>query len=262
MTTTLIRRAGALTLVAATTAALTGCAGVLGAKMTYNDTVQKKITEIRIDGDSGDVNIKTAAVDETTITRLVRHSSNPEASYRLDGTVLTIDTDCGHNCSVSYEIKAPAGVAVSGELHSGDVALDGVGATDLQVTSGNVTAHNTVGAVKLRATSGDVDVFDSKAAVTAQVTSGNVRAMNAAGPVDIKATSGDVQVKMAVVQPVRAHASSGNVDVIVPPGSYKIVTDTGSGDESVAGLTNDPSSSTLIDARAGSGDVSVTAAAA
>src|SRR5690349_5955644 len=105
MTTTLIRRAAVLALIAASTTALTGCAGVIGAKMTYDDTLKAKITDIVLTGGAGDVVVTTSEVDETTIHRVIRRSTNPGESFKLDGTTLTIDTSCGMNCSVSYEIN-------------------------------------------------------------------------------------------------------------------------------------------------------------
>jgi DUF4097 and DUF4098 domain-containing protein YvlB len=264
MTTTLIRGAGVLAVIAATTTALTGCAGVLGARMTYDDTVQAKISEIVLGGGndgSGDVKISTAAVNETTIKRIVRNSSNPGESYRVTGTSLTIDTSCGDNCSVTYEIQAPAGVAVRGELRSGDVALDGTGTTDLTVTSGDLLVRNATGPVQLHATSGDIQVLDAKNSVKVKSTSGDIKAINVAGAVDLSVTSGDITAQLAGANSVTAKTTSGDVNVIVPPGSYRIATHTGSGDAGVHGITSDPSAKNVIDVRTGSGDVNVTAAA-
>jgi hypothetical protein len=261
MTTTLIRRAGVFALIAATTTTLTGCAGVLGARMTYNDTEQAKVTEVALSGRSGDVIITTGAVQQTTIKRVVRGSSNPGESYRMTGSTLNLDTSCGPDCQVSYEIQAPAGVAVRGKLTSGGVALDGVGATDVELTSGNVSVRNATGAVRVHTTSGDIDVLGAKGAVTAQSTSGNVHALNAGGAVDVSATSGDVDVKITAPNSVHAEATSGSVNVVVPQGSYKISTDTGSGETSLHGLTSDPTATNVIDVRTRSGDVGVIAAA-
>jgi hypothetical protein len=261
MTTTLIRRAGVLALIAATTTTLTGCAGVLGATMTYNDTEQAKITEIVLTGDSGDVQITSAAVNATTIKRIVRRSSNPEESYKIVGTTLNIDTSCGHNCSVSYEIQTPPGVGVRGEVHSGDLGLTGMGTTDVRVSSGDIMIKEATGPVAAQATSGDIDVTGATGTVTVKATSGDVRAMNVTGPVDAQVTSGDLTVKLATPNSVTATASSGNVDVIVPSGAYRINADTGSGDESVNGLTNNPAAKYLIDVRTGSGDATVSATA-
>lgn len=261
MTSTLIRRTGVLALTAATTVTLTGCAGVLGARMTYDDTEKAKITEIVVTGSGGDVLIRTAAVAETSIKRVIRRSSNPDASYQLSGSTLTIDTSCGHNCSVQYEIVAPAGVAVRGELGSGDISLDGVGATDVGVRSGDLVINNATGPVQASATSGDVTVTGSTAAVRADAKSGDVRVMNVTGPVVAKVASGDLDVKLTTANSVTAEANSGDVNVIVPKDTYQIRTDTNSGDASVHGLTNDASSKNVLDLKASSGDVTVTAAA-
>ena len=183
------KRAAALAIVAATTTALTGCAGVVGARMTFNDTEKVKITEIRLTGGHGDVLVKTAAVSETTIQRVVRRNTDPGESYRLAGSALLIDTSCGHDCSVSYEITAPAGVAVKGELRSGDVHLSGVGTTDLKLTSGDLSVENATGPVKLRATSGDIRILGAQSSVDVQSTSGDIEAMELAGPAVLKLTS-------------------------------------------------------------------------
>ncbi|WP_030438551.1 DUF4097 family beta strand repeat-containing protein [Actinoplanes subtropicus] len=259
MTTTLIRRAGVLALIATTTAGLSGCAGVIGAKMTYDDTEKGKITDIVLAGGGGDVTVTTAPVTETTIRRVVRQASNPGTPYQLQGTTLTLDTICGMHCSVSYEIKTPPGVKVHGRLGSGDIRLDSVADTDLELTSGDLTVTNATGPVQVRATSGDIHVNDAKSSVKVQSTSGDIEALNAAGPVDVRVTSGDVQVSLAAPNSVTAHATSGDVTVNVPgDGKYKLVTSHGSGDLSIQGLENDSSAKNVIDVRTGSGDVNVT----
>ncbi|MGK5684966.1 DUF4097 family beta strand repeat-containing protein [Actinoplanes sp. URMC 104] len=259
MTTTVTRRAAALVLIAATATTLTGCAGVLGASMTYDDTEKAKITDIRLDGDSGDVRIRTANVTETSIKRVIRRSTDPEASYRVEGSTLVIDTSCGRTCQVSYEIVAPAGVKVGGELRSGDIALEGVGDTDLKLTSGDVIVTDATGSVKLRGTSGDVRVVRAKA-VDVQSTSGDISAIDVAGPARLKVTSGDINAELATAASVTAQTTSGDVRVQVPEGRYKITTHTGSGDAAVQGITNDPAAKNELDLRTGSGDAIVTAA--
>jgi hypothetical protein len=258
MTTSLIRRAGVLALIATTAAGLSGCAGVIGAKLTYDDTEKGKITDIVLAGGGGEVTVSTGPVTETTIRRVVHQATNPGKSYQLQGTTLTLDTICGINCSVSYAIKTPPGVKVHGQLGSGDLHLDGVADTDLQLTSGDLTVTNATGPVQVRATSGDIHVNDAKSSVKVQSTSGDIEALNAGGPVDVRVTSGDVQVSLAVPNSVTAHTTSGDVTVSVPQdGKYKVMTSHGSGDVTVNGLASDASSKNVIDVRAGSGDVTV-----
>lgn len=257
MTTTLIRRAGILALIAATTAGLTGCAGVIGAKMTYDDTEKGKITDIVLAGGAGDVTVTTAAVDETTIRRVVRRSTNPGESYHLDGTTLNIDTSCGIDCSVSYEIKTPPGVKVHGKERSGDIRLDGVADTDIELTSGDLLINNATGPVQVKGTSGDIRVLGALSSVKIKATSGEIEALDAAGPVNVDITSGDVHVSLVKPNSVTAHATSGDMTVSVPDGKYKLVTHAGSGDVTTDGMENDATSKNVIDVRVGSGDVTV-----
>jgi hypothetical protein len=262
MTPRLARRVGALTIIAATTVALAGCGGV-GAKLTFNDTEKVKITEIDLAGHSGDVMVKTSAINETRITRIIRKNGDPGQSYRLDGSVLHLNTDCGMNCSVSYQIETPPGVAVTGTLSSGDIGLTGVASADVTVTSGDVNVHGATGAVKIRATSGDIDVIGAGGPVTLQATSGNLRAIDVAGgPVTARVTSGDVQLKIDKATSVTAEATSGNVQLMVPGGAYQVHARAGSGDTNVGGgIIADTASKNVLDLTAGSGDVTVTAAA-
>jgi hypothetical protein len=258
MTTTLFRRAGVLALVVAATTTLTGCAGVIGARMTYHDTEKTKITDIVVGGETGDVVITTGPVTETTITRIVQRSSNPGESYRLDGTTLTIDASCSMRCSVSYEIKTAPGVTVRGRLGSGDMRLSAVGATDIEVGSGDLTVTDATGPVKVRTTSGELKVLEAKGTVDAEANSGDLQVIHAGGAVTAKVDSGDANVVLSTPNSVTAEAGSGDVNVTVPQGSYKLITETGSGDVTLQGLENDPSAKNVINVQVGSGDVNVT----
>ncbi|GAA0548879.1 hypothetical protein GCM10010172_33500 [Paractinoplanes ferrugineus] len=257
MTSTLIRRAAVLALVAASTTALTGCAGVIGAKMTYDDTEKGKITDIVLTGGGGDVTITSGAVAETSVRRVIRRSSNPGSPYKLDGTTLTIDTTCGRNCSVSYEITTPAGVNVRGQERSGDIRLKGVGSTDLQLTSGDVLVSGATGPVSIKATSGDIQVTDAKSSVKVHSTSGDVQATRVVGPVDLQVTSGDMHVELTAPNSVTAKATSGDVWVAVPESKYRVTADSRSGDERLEGLSSDATATNVIDVRVTSGDITV-----
>ena len=261
MTTKLARRAGILAIVVASTTALTGCSGVVGAKMTFNDTEKVKITQIRLSGGHGDVLVRTAAVTETTIQRVVRRNADPGESYRLDGSALVVNTSCGPDCSVAYEITAPVGVAVQGELRSGDVQLTDVGAVDLRLTSGDLDVQGPTGAVRVRATSGDIRVVNATSAVDVQSTSGDIVAEEVAGPVTLKVTSGDVNAALTTANSVTAQTTSGDVQVRVPTGSYRVAATTGSGDAVVQGLVSDPTAKNVINVRTASGDALVRATA-
>ena len=258
MTTTLPHRVGALC-VAVTAAALTAACGGIGARLTFTDTEKSKVTEIAMQGGSGDVTVHTAAVTQTTITRVVQHSSDPGPSYRMEGTVLRIDTSCGPDCTVSYDITAPAGVAVTGGLTSGDIRLTDVRTANVTLTSGDIEVHGATAGVTARSRSGDMGVTGVKGAVTLEAGSGDVRAVDLAGPVTARTNSGDIDVTLTEPANVTVEGSSGDVRVSVPAGAYRVRADTGSGDANV-GIDNDPTATNMLDIRTRSGDVTVATA--
>ena len=262
MTPTLARRAGALTLIAATTIAVAACGSGGSAKLTFSETAKVKTTAIDLTGRSGGVTVTTLPISETRITRVVRRSSDPGRSYRFEGTVLHLDTNCGPDCSVSYQIEAPTGVSVTGRLNSGDISLSGVGSADVAVTSGDIAIDGATGTVKAMSTSGTVSAANTHGPVTLQATSGDLRGTNlAGGPVKVRVTSGDVDLGVAVATSVTAETASGDVHVSVPAGSYRVRAQIGSGNTHIDGVTNDPSATNILDLHAGSGDVTVTAGA-
>ena len=218
-----------------------------------------KVDRIVLDGTSGDVTVRTSAIAETRITRIVRSGSDPQAGYTLTGTQLHLSGDCGPDCSVSYLIEAPAGVGVTGELTSGSMTLTGVASADVHAASGDLEIRGATGPVKARTESGDVTVADSAGAATLGSSSGDVHAINVGGAVDAMASSGNIDVQLTAPASIRAIASSGNVDVIVPAGGYQLRTNTSSGDATVQGVTDDPKAKNVLSLTASSGDISVTA---
>jgi DUF4097 and DUF4098 domain-containing protein YvlB len=152
-------------------------------------------------------------------------------------------------------------VAVRGQLGSGDVRLDGLGAIDLEITSGDLLVQDATGPVQIRATSGDIRVVGAKSTVKVRSSSGDVQALDAGGAVDAQVTSGDLTVRLAVPASVIAQASSGDVSVTVPRGSYKLTAQADSGDVDTHGMVSDATSKNVIDARTSSGDVNVTSGA-
>lgn len=244
---------------AASLIALAGCDGVVGAKMTFDDSEQVKVTEIVLTGGNADVLVTTGTAAETRIQREVRGSTDPGPSYQLAGTVLTLASDCGSGCSTSYQIEAPAGVTVRGEVRSGDVQLERVGPVDLKVTSGDVGVLQATGRVKVRATSGDL-LVDGAPEAELECTSGDLSALDVAGPITARSSSGDMMLSTSEPASVTASVISGDLAVTVPAGSYRVRTDTSSGDEMVdPAIDIDPKATHLLDLRARSGDLNVMA---
>lgn len=251
-------RAIALVLAAASVAALAGCDGAVGAKMTFDDTEKTKVTDIVLDGGGGDVTVTTGNVTETHIKRTVRGGNGSGPTYKIDGGTLTLPTDCGFNCHMEYEVTAPAGVKVTGQLRSGGVSLTDVGAVDLTLTSGDVMIDGATAPVRIKATSGNVSVSGAPG-VTLEATSGDLEARDITGPVDARVTSGNLDLELSKPASVTASVTSGDLTLTVPRGSYQLKQRTADGDATVEGITDDPKAANVLDLRARSGNLTVSA---
>jgi hypothetical protein len=239
--------------------ALAGCDGVANARLDFSSTEKVAITEIRVRGGSGDVTVRgSGPAGEFRIDRVVRYrGTEPGRTYRLAGTVLHIETDCGRSCSVSYDIAAPPGVAVRGDNGSGDMTLSDVSAVDINVGSGNISVANSAGDVAVEAGSGDITVKAVGGDLTAETGSGTVDARGLMGAVaTVRAGSGDLTVVRERPGGVTVSTGSGNIEVLVPDGRYRVDATTDSGDRNV-GIADDPGATDVIRIESGSGDVTV-----
>ncbi|WP_027941422.1 DUF4097 family beta strand repeat-containing protein [Amycolatopsis taiwanensis] len=170
-----------------------------------NREVSQQIRTVRFDVDSGDVMIQTGPVAATTIHQRFHYNRDavPGDAFTVDGDELVL-SDCGHNCSVDFEVTVPAGTAVTGELTSGDVRLRNTGPVDVSATSGDVDVSlRTAQDIRVRVTSGDVRVIvpPGRYHVSGSSTSGDRQIdvpTDVSGPVlDISTTSGDATVHTA-----------------------------------------------------------------
>ncbi|MET0419163.1 MAG: DUF4097 family beta strand repeat-containing protein [Actinoplanes sp.] len=237
---------------------LAGCDNLSFRRLDYDDTEAAKITTIRVLPGSGDVIVRgTGSVGEARIKRVVRYQGGePKARYEIKGNELVLDTDCGDRCSVSYEVTVPEGVALQGESGSGDVELSKVGAVELRLGSGDVRIAGASGAVGVETGSGDIEVSEVSGAVRLRAGSGDVNARRLGGTADAEAGSGNVIVELDKPASARVHASSGDVTLLVPAGSYRVRSSTGSGDATIT-VADDPAASLVLDGSAGSGDVTI-----
>ncbi|MFC8847355.1 MULTISPECIES: DUF4097 family beta strand repeat-containing protein [unclassified Micromonospora] len=246
-----------------TTAALillAGCDNLSLRRLDFDDVESTRIARVTVLPGSGDVTVVgSGPAGQVRIKRVLRyHGDQPEARYEIRGDELVLDTDCGDRCSISYEVTAPEGVAVSGETGSGNVVLSRVGEVDFRLDSGNLEITRATGPVRAEASSGNVEVDDVRGPATLRASSGDVTGSRLGGQVDAEADSGNVTVELAAPASVRAHAASGDVDLVVPAGRYRVRSDVDSG-EAELGIVDDPGASLLLDVATESGNVSVTA---
>jgi Toastrack DUF4097 len=258
-------------LAAVTLAAAAGC-NLVYDTLTDGAVNNTAVTEIRIEGGSGNVVvIPDAGVTGVDLRRTVRYRGAkpaPADTYRIEGGVVTVSTSCAgasRDCSASYELRVPprgtgAGVAVTGSDGSGDVTLTGVGRVDVKIGSGNLEVTDAAGAVTATSGSGNTRLTNVAGDVSITASSGNVSGRDLSGDqVTVRVSSGDVTLAVPGTNNVTAHTSSGNIDVTVPDHSCQVVAHADSGNTRVR-VTSDPTSAHKLDLTTGSGDITVKAA--
>jgi len=219
-----------------------------------------RVSDIRIERGSGNVRIRADdAVNGVDVRRSVRYRSDeaPKESARIEGSTLTLDLDCGNDCSVSYEVRLPRGANVRGENGSGNIELDGVGAVVVRVDSGIIDLDGASGAAVLDAGSGNIAIRRVAGTVEATTDSGNIEGRDLGGPaIRIAAGSGNIDLDYAGTGSLEARTDSGNITVRVPDGACRVSADADSGKTTV-GVTTISAGTCTVSAHAGSGNVTI-----
>jgi hypothetical protein len=255
------RRAAHAALAVGSAAALVlvaGCGPLSMRRLDFDTTESAAVSRVVVRPGSGDVTVRgTGPTDQVRIKRVLRyHGDQPDARHEVIGDELVLETECGARCSVSYEVTVPPGTAVRGEGGSGTIDLAVVGEVDLRLGSGDVLVKRAAGAVRVETGSGSVEVDDVRGPATLRASSGDISGRALAGQVDAEAGSGSVTVELSTPVSARAHADSGDVELIVPAGRYRVRAGTRTGETEVQ-IANDPTSSLLLDVGAQSGNVTV-----
>ncbi|MBQ0896186.1 DUF4097 family beta strand repeat protein [Micromonospora sp. U56] len=243
---------------AATVILAAGCDTLSFRRLDFDHTEAVRISTVTVRPGAGDVVVRaTGPATEVRIKRVLRYQGDqPRTTYEVRGDELVLDAECGPRCSVSYEVTAPEGVRVRGETGSGNVELSRVGVVELALGSGNIRVAGATGPVRAATGSGNIEVEDVAAPVELRASSGDITGLRLRGQVNAEAESGNVTIELDEPASARAHASSGDVEVLVPAGRYRVRSSTGSGDSDL-GVPNDPGASLVLDLSTGSGNVRV-----
>ena len=183
---------------------------------------------------AGDVEIETAAAEETSV-ELEAHGRDADelerdaeisVRRRGDGYEVVVEADerrgglfRGRSGEYRVRIAAPDGVEVDAKLASADIAGRGrYGALDIDVASGDVQFQEVTGEAKVNTASGDVQIR-SVGSAHVNSASGDVQIGSATGPVSANTASGDVQIGSVTRGEVKVQSASGDVQVGVAKGS-------------------------------------------
>ncbi|WP_232376437.1 DUF4097 family beta strand repeat-containing protein [Amycolatopsis aidingensis] len=222
------------------------------------DTVAEQVNSVEIDNASGDIAITVADVAETTVRQTFSYRfGKPEDTFSITEGELYLG-DCGWWCSVEYEVVLPRAAAVTGDLSSGALTLEGVASADVHGSSGDVRVRDVDGPVRVDVSSGDVELTDIGKEITVDTSSGNIIGRDLRGAVTAEASSGDITLALTAAGDVRADASSGNIELTVPAGEYRVEGESNAGDRRIE-VGRDSAAAHLLRLDTSSGDVTVKA---
>ena len=135
------------------------------------------------------------------------------------------------------------------------MVVQGVGEVDVELGFGDIRVREVSGAVGARTGSGEVTLVHVAGPVDVQSSSGSISGSGLSGPVVADTSSGDVVLKLTRAQEVRASTSSGDVDLTVPAGRYRV--DTGDDEGADIEVVDDPDARYALELDTSSGDIAV-----
>lgn len=225
--------------------------------------VVNRTVTARVDGN---ITIRQAAVQAATLSGRVRYSLvRPDVTQDPDGG---IGLDCHlfvGDCSFDATLVVPRGDGVSLSTGGGDLDVGALtGPLTLSTDGGNVNAGTLAGQpLRLDTAGGDFTASSLSGPLHLSTLGGNVDVgALTSSAATIRSAGGDVTVT-AVGEPdsLTIDSLGGNVDLVLPHGTYNIVTDGQGGDVNVGpGLADDHGASRMITVDSDGGDITISAA--
>jgi len=206
------------------------------------------ITAVELDLESGSAEIVAADVEEIVVTAVVSDGFRATGIEQVvDEGRLVLTGTCplylSTYCSVDYEIRVPAEVAVVARVDDGPIRVIGV--------SGAVEVVSDNSGVELVGLTGPVRVHSANGSLTGEdLQSPSVEASTDNGSVDLGFT--------AAPDTVLATSDNGSVEVRLPgvAGDYRVDAGTDNGSTEI-GVATDPASSRSVVLRSDNGDLRV-----
>lgn len=208
---------------------------------------------VLIEGSSADVSLTGGETAQATadLDLAWYGSEQPAVEDSWDQTTWQVSLGCEYTsipiwftpgCEIDYDGEIPADAAAVVTLTSGSLTLDEIGGpAELETTSGSIAARQVDGDFSASATSGNIRAEE--------LSSQNAEASTTSGQIEM----GFLETPAHVI----AEATSGGIEISVPRDqSYRVLTDTSSG-QVIINVATDPESSSVLDLRTTSGSITV-----
>lgn len=188
------------------------------------------VHELDLEVDSGPAVIEGSSAPSIQVRRIDSDAFGHAARERrtLTGGVLHIESRCPRvvvgSCGASYEVAVPESVTVHVRTRAGDVRITGF--------SGNASVQTASGDIDIEAYCG----FD----LSASSETGSVHVATACAPQELDLSTG-----------------SGDAAALVPPGRYRVLAGSGTGQAHVSGVIRDARAPFTLSVHSGRGSVTI-----
>jgi hypothetical protein len=168
---------------------------------------------------NGDLTFHTTAGDQIRVHgKLSGSLAAPTFSHRLTSSGLTLDPQCRApigGCSSGFTVTGPAGAPVSindsyGQLDTGDLN----GNVTLSSTSGNISASQLAGTLRLNDSYGDIDASALSGRIDLTSNSGDINVSRVSGDTQIFDSFGDVTVNGMAAAEVTCTGQSADITLV------------------------------------------------
>jgi hypothetical protein len=274
-----------LLLVAAISASVVADLGVGSFPVSYRAPAATSALTVNV---TGQLTIKPTAAHQATLVGTARYSIvRSSFTEHFSGGTATLGYGCpfpAGECELDATLAVPATVtALTANSGAGDATVTGTkGPVNVSTGSGDLSVTHTAGPLTLNTNSGSIQMSAIKStALSASSGAGNIQADGItaktifantdSGSIDesgitttaINASTGNGSVRIVlagVPDNVRLNSNSGAITLVLPAGptEYHVMANTDSGTVSDGGIPQNTSSSHVITASSGSGDITIT----
>jgi hypothetical protein len=241
---------------------------------TFPDTVRR----LAVDADSGEVSaIGSDRRDAIALWQRRYSVIKPRVQSGLRGGTLELRSRCpalSFRCAVIFGSQVPRATAVEVSTDSAPVSVRGVsGPVAVTTHSGAVTVEQVTAKVSVDTRSGPVALGTLRGEIVARTVSSPIELRDVHGRADLSSQSGSITGNSQALEVLRAstaggwvtasfdeppqrvevRSGSGEVDLSVPAGRYRLDLHAASGRVHVEGVVDDPAATRTITVTTGGG---------
>lgn len=234
---------------------------------TRTTTFDEPVDLVLADVESGRLTVVGADVATIQLIETLRWTdAEPSVDTEVVANVLKIEAMCPdldddkEICEVHMALQVPYDIALDLRTEAGDIEVERIlGDVDASTGGGEVQLKQIDGSVEVDTDAGDVALEELTGLLDVRTADGEIYGSGLNTSI-ARLQSGSGEIKLTFDQTVgelEAGTSSGEIELLVPSGSYRLGLVTGSGDVRVDGVDHSDNAQDSITATTGAGDITV-----